>query len=119
MKKTATFEIVTKTVSLANQREHWRTRAKRAKEERWNAAMSFKSAVGRWRPNLPAAVTMTRVSPGKLDDDNLRGALKSIRDGIADVLKVDDGNELVNYHYLQEKSPKPGYYSVKVRIEEV
>ena len=33
---------------------------------------------------LPAVVTLTRISAGRMDDDGLAAALKSIRDGIAD-----------------------------------
>jgi hypothetical protein len=40
---------------------------------------------------LPVRVSITRVVGGcGLDDDNLRGALKYIRDGIADALGIDD-----------------------------
>jgi hypothetical protein len=38
----------------------------------------------------PIAVTITRVSTGKLDGDNLQGACKSVRDGIAEALNFDD-----------------------------
>ena len=51
-------------------------------------------------------IRMIRISPGKLDDDNLRGAFKAIRDGIAKFFGVDDGD--VNrwqWEYDQEKGP--------------
>lgn len=38
----------------------------------------------------PKVITITRVSSGSLDDDNLAGALKHIRDGIAGALDFDD-----------------------------
>lgn len=35
-------------------------------------------------------VRLVRVSTRELDDDNLAGALKAVRDGVADALKVND-----------------------------
>ena len=53
---------------------------------------------------LPCVVTMTRVSPRGLDDDNLRSALKATRDGIADKLGVDDRSPLVEWRYAQRQA---------------
>lgn len=38
----------------------------------------------------PSSVTVTRLSTGSLDDDNLVGSMKSCRDGIARALGFDD-----------------------------
>lgn len=64
----------------------------------------------------PAVVTMTRISPGTLDDDNLRPALKSIRDGIADAFGVKDNDPRIEWRYAQERG-KPKAYAVRIRIE--
>jgi hypothetical protein len=56
-------------------------------------------------PTWPVAVTFTRISPGYLDDDNLRGAFKAYRDGVADWLGVDDRDARVSWDYLQAGCP--------------
>lgn len=103
------YSIPIRTVSALNMREHWAKRAKRVKAER-NAAYLLTPHV-----SLPAAITMTRLGPRRLDDDNLRGALKGVRDGIADRLGVDDGGELVEWRYGQGKAKD---YAVVVEIRE-
>ena len=61
---------------------------------------------------MPVVITLTRVSPRELDDDNLRPALKSARDGIADWLQVDDRDPRVKWEYAQERGKPKG-----VRVE--
>jgi len=66
---------------------------------------------------VPCVVTMTRHSAGTLDDDNLRSALKGVRDGIADRLGVDDASPAVEWKY-EQAACKRGTYGVSVQIEE-
>lgn len=61
-------------------------------------------------------VKLTRYSCGTLDDDNLRGSLKSVRDGVADALGIADNDGRVRWEYAQEKC-KRGAYCVRVQIE--
>lgn len=61
-------------------------------------------------------ITMTRVSPGVLDDDNLRSAMKAIRDGVADALGIDDRDPRVTWAYNQERG-RPGKYAVRIAVE--
>jgi hypothetical protein len=93
------FEVPVKTASTSNLREHWAAKAKRVAAQR-----AVTRAVC---PSLKMApllvVRLTRVSPRALDDDNLRGALKSVRDAVASWLKVDDASPLVRWEYEQEK----------------
>lgn len=70
----------------------------RAKEDR--KAGYYYTPAG-MEKRLPLVVKMTRVSPRMLDDDNLRGALKSIRDGVADRLRIDDRDPRVKWEYDQ------------------
>lgn len=52
-------------------------------------------------------VELVRVGRGLLDDDNLRAALKSLRDGIADALGVNDGaRHQVRWSYSQHRESK-------------
>jgi len=86
-----------------NDREHHMNRSKRVKRERWAVGMVLNThkAVA-----LPCAVLLMRCSPSKnrLDDDNLLGALKGVRDEVARWLGVDDADERVTWVYGQEHS---------------
>lgn len=101
------FVLPLRTVSRLNSREHWRARSTRSKAERTAAALMC--------PHFPTPckVTFTRVGPRALDSDNLQGALKSIRDGIADKLGINDNGPLVQWEYAQERGP----YAVRVELE--
>ena len=100
-------------VSEANMREHWARKAKRAKQQRWVAKMAVN------RKPLPSAPgytsTLTRLASRKLDSDNLAGAFKAVRDGIADALGIDDGSERLEWLYQQEKA-KRGSYAIRIEI---
>lgn len=87
-----------------NVREHWRARARRVKDERESAAWAL---IGKDKPSTPCSVRLTRYAPSNgLDDDNLAGALKAIRDAVADWIGVDDKHaERVRYVYAQERGP--------------
>lgn len=106
------FEVPVKTVSEANGRDHWRVKAKRVRTQRRAAAAMCP------RHALPCVVRMVRCSAGDLDDDNLRGALKAVRDGIADALGVDDRDPRVRWEYEQARC-KRGEFGVWVEIRPV
>jgi hypothetical protein len=117
---TITFTIPIKTVSEANAHTHWRVRQKRAKLQRTVAFAHLMARMdGRARGELlrPCVVTLTRVSPRPLDSDNLAGSQKHIRDGVADVLGIDDRDPRVTWDYAQQKG-KPREYAVIVNIQE-
>jgi len=100
----APIEVPLRTSSGLNAREHPMTRAKRVKAERdcvhWMLA-------GKPKPELPCVVTLTRTAPSAgLDDDNLVGALKAVRDQVALWLGVDDKHrDQVRYQYEQARGP--------------
>jgi hypothetical protein len=98
-----------KTVSLTNQREHWRTRHKRTKYQRTVVSMLMPKGVP-----VPCTVTLTRISSGVLDDDNLPASLKSVRDQIAALSGVDDADPRIKWVYAQERINKRQY---EVRVE--
>lgn len=87
-----------------NSREHWAARAKRVRSER--EAVAFMLS-GHSRPSVPCTVVLTRVAPSNgLDDDNLAGALKAVRDQVAEWLGVDDKHRhIVRYEYQQRRGP--------------
>lgn len=121
-----TLTIPIRVVSEANMREHWAAKANRVRSQRravalaWRAAQAANDNV----PALPVAVTLVRISPRPLDDDNLRGALKGIRDQLAVELGLpvnrrgiaDDRDPRVTWLYGQERG-KPGEYAVRVVVE--
>lgn len=103
-----------RTVSEVNTREHWTKRAARAKSLRDMAYIcTWKDALA--KPHASAIVLLTRYGPRTLDDDNLRSALKPIRDGVADAFKIDDGSEFYTWQYAQVKT-KRGQYGVRIEI---
>jgi hypothetical protein len=93
-----------RTVPGMNVREHWRARARRVKAERQAVAWML---VGVPKPALPCVVTLTRTAPSNgLDDDNLAGALKAVRDQVAAWLGVDDKHsDRVRYICTQRRGP--------------
>ncbi len=90
------------TVSEANSHTHWHKRQQRAKMQRQTVHnwLRFQSAI---QPCLPCVVTLTRISPRKLDGDNAVGALKHCRDGVADWLGIDDGDARIQWQYAQRR----------------
>lgn len=59
-------------------------------------------------PAPPLVVVITRIGPGKLDDDNLAHACKYVRDQIAAQVGVDDGSELYTWECRQQKGKSFG-----------
>jgi hypothetical protein len=51
-----------------------------------------------------------------LDDDNLQGALKSVRDGVADAYGIPDNDSRITWRYSQERCGR-GVFGVRVTIE--
>jgi hypothetical protein len=90
-----------KTVSEANEREHWRTKHKRKTEQQAIVECEWLRLLGKLRIQLPCMVKLTRIGPNALDDDNLVGAFKHVRDQIARILGVDDGSDQVKFEYAQ------------------
>ena len=101
-----------------NLREHWGVRAKRSHEERRAVKLGMVAA-GAW-PAIremgatkgPFHVQLTRVSQRKLDDDNCVGGFKSVRDELADLLEMDDGDPRIHFTYFQEIGP----LGVRIRV---
>jgi len=113
-----TFELPIHTVSEANKREHWAIKAKRVKEQRGMVSAKLKTIlknIDNW--DLRRTVVLTRIAPRLLDDDNIRGAMKAIRDGVADVIceNKNDRDPRITWEYKQEKR-KPKEYEIRVEI---
>jgi len=66
---------------------------------------------------FPLTVSMIRIAPRPLDDDNLQGAFKYIRDEIARCLGLsNDAGPEVKWRYAQEKGG-PKKHAVRIEIE--
>ena len=94
-----------KIVSLANQREHWRVAGKRKQEQQRVTSMCLTPYLSAEMRGAAAwRVKLTRVGRGQLDDDNLAGSFKHVRDRVALALGVDDGNRArIRFRYRQRK----------------
>ena len=119
------YEVPVRLVSELTMREHWAPKMKRAKKQRsaakfWTEQKVRYSHMGEFIVGgAPLKVTITRIAPGKLDDDNLTGSAKHVRDGIADALGIDDGDPRITWVVEQAKftGAHRGGYSCAVRIE--
>ena len=107
-----------RTISMANVREHWAVRAKRNKTHRLAVAAQFG-----WCPSVlretpfPLTVTLTRHGKRLLDDDNLAGSFKAIRDEVAEQLGRDDNPKSgISWVYKQDKSKE---YWIEILVEAV
>lgn len=98
--------------SLANTRMHWWAMARLKKQQRNATRLSL---IGKPVPHLPVVVTITRIGPCKLDDDNLAAACKYVRDQIAEHIGVDDGSPLYTWVYKQRVTSME-QYGVDVEI---
>lgn len=96
-----------KTVSESNSREHWTARNKRKRSQQEEILFEWRNKAGQQRFKLPCRVTFTRYSTKFLDDDNIRGAFKGVRDAVASLLGVDDDPMApVEWCYVQERTKK-------------
>ena len=88
-----------------NDRMHWAERSRKVREER--ELVTWYLTVAQFATDIPCIVTLTRVAPSSgLDDDNLAGSLKSVRDAVAAWIGVDDKRrDVVRYEYAQRRGP--------------
>lgn len=111
-------------VSEANERGVWHAGAKRTKEHRRIVRWSLRT-IPRPPPGVPLVVTLERVAPLPLDDDNLARALKGERDEVACWARPkkdakgrtigDDRDPTVVWRTVQ-RSGRPGEYSLGIRV---
>lgn len=108
-----------RTKSEANQREHWHARHRRTKPQRLAARLHVQQLIGSAPNWKPARVHLTRLAPRTLDDDNLAGALKAVRDGVADAFGCDDSARSgIEWTRGQEKHALPKHYAVRIEVWE-
>lgn len=107
-----------KLVSEANMREHWALKNKRKKsQQQMLQACWIKAGLLDFVWAFPLKITFTRIGVRKLDSDNLAGSGKAVRDQIAKLLNVNDGDESkVTWHYEQRKG-SPKQYGLEIHFE--
>ena len=111
------FTIPVRVDSHTNSWEGWKaTWAKQKKQKvatfaAWNKA---NGGVCSCTLSLPCVVRLTRVGQKRLDDDNLRESFKAIRDEMARIIGIDDGDERIKWEYAQVPVGKRVY---QVRVE--
>lgn len=106
---TLTLDLPIRTVSEANSREGWRARGKRKVAQQTEVQVEWLNKFGRRKVNLPCVVTLTRIGPKLLDDDNLVGSFKFIRDQVAKMIGVDDGSAHIRFVPKQIANGKREY----------
>ena len=98
----------------------WRGKYQRIKKQR---LVTYQYCTQYWTPvpPLPITITLTRLSPGTLDEDSLLLAASPCRDGVADWLfgelgRGEDRREGLMWRYAQTHGG-PGYYAVRIELE--
>lgn len=111
-------EFPIETISEANTHTHWSRKAKRAKTQRADAHYwcRIKFGLVKIPENAKVYVQLIRLAPRELDSDNLASAFKAVRDGIADWLKIDDGDKRIVWEYAQEKISKTRSMKVLIAV---
>jgi hypothetical protein len=99
--------------STLNRREHWRPRQARTRLQRSTVYYGLRAAFGLCPFFLPVEVTLVRLGPRLLDDDNVVTALKAVRDGCADYTigaygQGQDGSSAMRWVYGQRRFDVPG-----------
>ncbi len=111
-----TADLPLRIISEANARQHWRKAAARKKLHRQTARLILQQFARPMGDSDRFTITLTRIAPRKLDDDNLASGFKAVRDGVADWIGIDDGSPRIAWAYAQESS-KAGHYAARVRVE--
>lgn len=107
-----TIELPIPTSTPGNNRRPWFVTRAEAERQRKRAREAVNGL--RAKPVFPVIVTITRLSPRKMDRHNLNGAMKHIIDGIADAYGIDDGDPRWEFRCVQEPARAIG---MRIRIE--
>lgn len=108
----ATLRLGCRVVSEMNQRGHWAERHRRFVMQKNHLI----AVIYDWRQfpfAFPVCVTFVHVGRA-MDDDNLAGSFKGLRDAFAEWVQVDDADPRITWKYEQRKGTPAG---VEIRIE--
>lgn len=105
-------------------RVHWAVAASKTKKQRDAVRAILGTTFERPSLVLPNGesnrfeVTLCRIAPAPLDDDNMHGAFKGIRDEVAAWLGLDDRDVRVRFRLVQQRAQR-GYYGVRITVEDL
>lgn len=106
-------------VSEANNREFWKKKSDRSIKHKNGVKLVWLSK--RPKVKVPCTVTLIRIGPKYLDDDNLAYAFKSIRDQVGSLIlphkalgQADGRGTGISWAYGQEIGP----YGIRIEIED-
>lgn len=113
------WKLPIRTVSECNVCQHWTERKKRKDIQKSFVRRHYEKE----NPTIkfPCIITLTRIAPRALDDDNLRSSMKTIRDSIADCITPGlapgraDNRKDIDWMYEQKKGV-PHEYAVEIEI---
>lgn len=118
MKLLAEWILPIKTVSELNSHEHWRISHSRHTKQKNEVKLRYRQERASFAP--PAHIVLTRLSPRTLDSDAIGGALKWVRDALADCIipglkpgRADDAKYGLTWHTQQQTAKIKG---VKIQI---
>lgn len=100
--------------ALTNKRYHWTKVSKIKRGQRDLVAFHLRD---KELPPLPVVVTLVRIAPIFLDDDNNQNAFKAVRDQIASAYGEDDRSVKYKWVYGQRKCKKSEPESIEITIE--
>jgi hypothetical protein len=99
-------------VNPLNAREHWATRAKRARAHRDAVANAVLALRHRDRlvlavpPARPKVIRFEVTQPRRFDDDAIPGAVKALRDGLQDCGVIDHDGPTSGHRFCYEPAAK-------------
>jgi hypothetical protein len=109
--------LACRVVSEANRRDHWAVRGKRFRKQAETLLAVWLAGGLPLRLDLTGRFVVTWTHVGKkMDTDNLAGAFKGLRDYLAKLLGVDDGDERYRWEYQQRLETVPARCGVELSI---
>ena len=102
-------------VSEANVREHWRKVAQRKQSHRRTALLMLRATPCPCSDEQ-ITITLTRIAPRTLDDDNLASGLAGCQDGVSQWLGVVGVNNRTRWIYRQRRG-QVGEYAVEIVVQ--
>ena len=114
--------LALKLESRANARGHTKYKSAANAKQRDETRRAVETHLRACPVEPPYYVTIIRIAPRRLDSDNAQTAAKSVRDGIALAIGLDDGSDRYRWDYPQRKPTRAekalsGGYGVEIRIE--
>lgn len=117
-KKVVTVSPIEIKSEMNTRSSHW-ARYKRFEEQKKAVQACWLEQMPRgWRPQKQTAITLVRHGSRKLDRDNLASSFKAVRDQIAKMIGIDDGDDTVQYIYDQVLATRKNSNRVTIIIDE-